>query len=276
MNPDRTRRAFAIVLAALLAVGVLLPATALAGDNATSFYFDDDEIAAEPGETVELELIASDHGDLHGNGIDELEATLAYESDLFEVVDVEHGSMLAAGDSDAEVEGSSSVDEGTGTVTIEQERTPSGDGATASDVAATITLAVAEDAEATSETIEIADASTTLVTDYPQASFEYDATIHVAGGDGDVADDEADDAETDGVTLADDVEESNGDDTDADDDSTVDSGDTAGADENGTADDAADDAESSGDADSVPGFAVPAAVAGLTLTIALLVARRRV
>ena len=275
MNADRTRRALAVALAALLAVGVLLPATALAGDNATSFYFEDDEIAADPGETIELELIASDHGDLHGNGIDELEATLAYENDVFEVVDVEHGPMLAAGDSDAEVEGSSSVDEEAGTVTIEQERTPSGDGATASDVAATLTLAVAEDAEATSETIEIADASTTLVTDYPQASFEYDATIHVDGGDGDVADDEADDAETDGVTLADDAEDSD-DDADVDDDSTVDSSDTDGADQNGTTDDATDDAESSADADSVPGFAVPAAVAGLTLTIALLVARRRV
>lgn len=274
MNADRTRRSLAVALAALLAVGVLVPATALAGDNATSFYFEDDEIAADPGETVELELIASDHGDLHGNGIDELETTLAYESDVFEVVDVEHGPMLAAGDADAEVEASSSVDEEAGTISIEQERTPSGDGATTSDVAATITLAVAEDAEATSETIEIADASTTLVTDYPQASFEYDATIHVDGGDRDMADDEVDDAETDGVTLAEDANDD--DDAGADKDSPDDSSETDGADENGTADDAADDASPSGDADSVPGFAVPAAVAGLTLTIALLVARRRI
>ncbi|MDG5820651.1 cohesin domain-containing protein [Natronococcus sp. A-GB7] len=266
MNADRTRQVIALALAALLAVGVLVPATALAGDNATSFYFDDDEIAAEPGETVELELIASDHGDLHGNGIDELETTLAYESDVFEVVDVEHGPMLAAGDSDAEVEGSSAVDQEAGTVTIEQERTPSGDGATATDVAATIGLAVAEDAEATSETIEVADASTTLVTDYPQASFEYDATIHVDGGDGDAADDGADDAEADGVTLA---EDANGDDdAGADEDSGADSSDADGADENGTGDDAAD-------ADSAPGFAVPVAVVGLTLALALLVARRR-
>lgn len=274
MTADRTRRALAIALAAALAVGLLVPAPALASDSATSFYFESEEIDAEPGETVALELIASDHGDLHGNGIDELEVTLAYESDVFEAVDVEHGPMLAAGDSDAGVEGSSSVDEDAGTVTIEQERTPSGDGATGSDVAATITLAVAEDAAATTETIEIADASTMLVTGYPQASFEYDGTIHVDGGDEDGADDEADEAETDGVTLADDAEDSNDDDgAGADEDGADDSSDADGTDEDGTDDGAADDAESSGEADSAPGFAVPIAVVGLAL--ALLVVRRR-
>ncbi|WP_394742660.1 hypothetical protein [Natronococcus roseus] len=89
-----------------------------------------------------------------------------------------------------------------------------------------------------------------------------------------MADDEADDAETDGVTLAEDANDD--DDAGADEDSPDDSSDADGADETGTTDDATDDAESSADADSVPGFAVPAAVAGLTLTIALLVARRRI
>ncbi|AGB37474.1 cohesin domain-containing protein [Natronococcus occultus] len=261
MNADRTRRVLAIALAALLAVGVLVPATTLAGDNATSFYFDDEEIAADPGETVELALIASDHGDLHGNGIDELEATIAYERDVLEVVDVEHGPMLAAGDADAEVEGSSTVDEDAGTVTVEQERTPSGDGATGSDVAATITVAVAEDADATSEPIEIADASTTLVTDYPQATFEYDATIHVDGGDEDVEDE--DDDGTDGVTLADEDDAGEAEDANG-----------ADADENGTTDGAGsgDDTESSDD-DSVPGFGAPVAVLGLA--VALWAVRRR-
>lgn len=272
MTAVRTRRALAVTLAAALAVGLLVPAPALAGDSATSFYFESEEIDAEPGETVSLELIASDHGDLHGNGIDALEATLAYESDVFEVVDVEHGPMLAAGDPDAEVEGSSSVDGDAGTVTIEQERTPSGDGATGSDVAATITLAVAEDAQATTETIEIDDASTMLVTGYPQASFEYDGTIHVDGGGGEVADEE-DDNGTDGVTLAD--EDDTGEAENASDaaedgaegaNGAEDASDAGGA-ENDDGDETGDDA------DSVPGFAAPAAV--LALAVALWAVRRR-
>ena len=179
-----------IVLVALcvctLAVGAAVPMTVGAGDNATIFYFEPSETEADAGETVTLELIASTHGDYVGDGIDRLSATVAYDPDVFSVADVEHGPMLAAGDSDAEVDGAVEIDDEAGTVAIDQERTPSGDGARATETAATITLEVDEDAPSTNETLEITDASALLISDYPQAVVDREATITVtetSGGD---------------------------------------------------------------------------------------------
>ncbi|QFU83791.1 cohesin domain-containing protein [Natronorubrum aibiense] len=153
-------------------------------DNATTLYFEPSKVDADAGETVTFELVASSHGDYVGDGIDELSLTLAYDSDVFTVTDVEHGPMLAAGDSDAEVDGTAEIDDAASTVTIEQARTPSGNGAKATETAATITLEVAEDAPSTTETVEITDATAMLVSDYPQASVERGATITIDGTDG--------------------------------------------------------------------------------------------
>ena len=274
--------ALSIVLACCLALGlVAVPLPASAGDAVTIVYFEPDEVDADAGETFEIDLVVSDHGDYNGNGIDNLSATVAYDPAVFDVTDVEHGPMLADGNPDADVEGTVDIDDENGTVTVEQERTPSGEGATATETAATLTLAVAEDAEPTTETLEIADAETTLITDYPQRTVERDAEIRVEGGDpdgssGDDASDgdgdETEDDGPDGVTLADDGNESE----------TSDDGAAGGADDEGENEDATDgagdpasegvetaDSEANSDGDSIPGFAAPAAIAALVAWLGL-------
>jgi hypothetical protein len=257
----------ALALVCCLAVGVVTTPAA-AGDGVTVTYFEPDELEVDAGETVTLDLVVSDHGDYSGNGIDELSATIGYDPDTFAVADVEHGPMLADDDPDVEVDGEVDVDDEAGTVTVEQERTPSGDGTTGTDTAITLTLEVDDDADPATETIEIADASTVLVTDYPQNTIDRDATIHVEGGaeQDDEQDDDGADDDPDGVTLADEPES---DDANASDEADAE-------DENGA--DASDDADGNEstetNADSIPGFAAAAAVAILGLA-ALLGYRRR-
>lgn len=188
--PARFSVAVVALCVCALTVGAVVPMTVGAGDNATIFYFEPSETEADAGETVTLELIASTHGDYAGDGIDTLSATVAYDPGVFSVADVEHGPMLAAGDSDAEVDGAVEIDDEAGTVTIDQERTPSGDGARATETAATISFEVDEDAPSTNETLEITDASAVLISDYPQAVVDREATISItetSGGDDPVA-----------------------------------------------------------------------------------------
>ncbi|WP_440765149.1 cohesin domain-containing protein [Natronorubrum sp. DTA7] len=202
-GPTSPRRsgAIALVVACALVGALLAPAAAVtAGDNATTFQFDPHEIEAEPGETVTLDLVVSTHGGYGGEGIDELSIDLEYDPDALSVTDVEHGPMLTAGNDGADangsadgddatddegsatVDGSADIDNERGTVRIEQQREPSGDGAVGTDTAATITLEVAEDAPSTT-TLEIDEGEAILVTGYPQASLERDATITVDDGD---------------------------------------------------------------------------------------------
>ena len=195
----RRSAVLALVIACAL-VGVLFaPVVVTAGDNATTVQFDPHELEAEPGETVTIDLVASTHGGYGGEGIDELSIELAYDSDALTVTDVEHGPMLTAGndgadangsaDGDGEangggsatVDGSVDIDDERGTVGIEQQREPSGDGAVGTETAAIITLEVAEDAPSTTS-LEITDAEAILVTGYPQASLERDATITIGDG----------------------------------------------------------------------------------------------
>lgn len=168
--------ALAFVLCLLLAVGAFA-APVGAGDNVAIFSLEPDELEAEAGETIELEVVVSTHGDIVGDGIDELSATLVYDEEVFTATEVTHGEMLAHGDPDAEVVGSADVDDGE--VTINQHREPSGDGAATTASAATIELEVDPDAPTTNETIEFAESSAMLVSDYPQTTFEREATVAV-------------------------------------------------------------------------------------------------
>ncbi|MXV64339.1 cohesin domain-containing protein [Natronorubrum sp. JWXQ-INN-674] len=255
---SRSRRSLSIAAATIVAcglvVGLLVPATVGAGDNATVFSLEPSEIEADAGETVTIDLVASSHGDLAGNGIDELSFTIEYDADAFAVTDVEHGPMLTAGDDDTEVDGSVAIDEDGGAVTVDQERTPSGDGAKSTDTAATLTLTVAEDLSPTTETLEITDAEARLINGNPQASFERDTTVHVEGGAPD--DEESADDDPDGITLADDE--------DGDDEAVTEANETT---EN-------TDADSSGDGgDPVPGF-TPLVTLGGIVALLFLFSRR--
>lgn len=251
-------RAVTVALVCCLVAGLLVPAPAAAGDSISTVSLETDDADVESGDAVTLDLVVSNHGDYSGNGVGELSFTIDYDADVFAVADVEHGPMLIDGDPDVDVEGTVENDEEAGTLTVTQERVPAGDGAIATESAATITLEVADDAPQTTESIDVAESSVTLVTDYPQSTFERDAEIDVNGGsdeddssgaDGDDTNDTNDDAPA-GVTLAD---ESNGTDS---------NGDEAGADDEGDeGEDAADEA------DSISGFGVGAAIVAVSLLL---------
>ncbi|NGM70901.1 cohesin domain-containing protein [Natronolimnobius sp. AArcel1] len=279
-------RTFTLVLVCVLALSLAaMPASA--GDGSVSVYFQTEEessttleIDADSGDTIELEIVMSAHSDLRGQGIDELAATVEYNTSVFTVTEADHGPMLASGDSDAEIDGSLDVDDDTGQLLVDQERTPSGDGATGNDPFATLTLEVAEDAEVTTETLEVTDSSASSVRDYPRSVFDNDAIIHVEGG-ADESDDEGDDDDDgpEGVTLGDGVDDDTNETDDTtetdttesasnDADSETDSNETSEESSNGTSD-AADDA-TAGD-DSVPGFAIPGALIALAVWLGLLI-----
>lgn len=203
MSAETTRPRLSSILAAViacsLALGLLVPAPVAAGDNATILYFEPDEVDAESGDTMTIDLVASSHGDYYGEGIDQLSFTIEYDADVLTVTDVEYGPMLGTGDDDADVNGTVEIDDDAGNVTVEQERTPSGDGAKATDTAATLTLEIAEDAPPSSQPLEITDASPVLVSGYPQGTIERDATITIDGGaaDNGAESDASDDTDTD-------------------------------------------------------------------------------
>ncbi|OIB57965.1 cohesin domain-containing protein [Natrialba sp. SSL1] len=186
---------------ALVAVA-FVPAPVGAGDNIASFWFDPEDTEAAAGDSLELELVASTHGDLVGDGVDELAVTLEYDAAIFTVADIEHERMLADGDSDVEIHGSEAIDEDAGTLTLEQEREPSGDGAKTTEPMATITFEVASDAPSGNETIEIADSEAILISDYPQGTFDRDAHVQI---DGSAAASDADSDSDSDESLADGV-----------------------------------------------------------------------
>ena len=218
MTSDRLGACAAGTLAALIACSLVLvavvPAPAGAIDSAVLLYFDsggfaDDttEIEAAPGETVTLELVASAHGNPAGEGLVGLEYTVEYDSDVLTVTGVERGSMLALGSESgdgngtddgnataengtddgnwtgqhATVDGTVDIDAAAGTVTVEQERVPPGDGATGDAPTAILTVRVAEDAPSTDSTLEITDGSAAYPSDYSVTPIERDATIVVDG-----------------------------------------------------------------------------------------------
>ena len=211
MSSEESRSRLAVVFAAVVAsalvLGAVAPAPAGAIDSATLLYFDSEgfnddttEIDAEPGETLTLEVVASTHGNPAGEGIVGLSYAVEYDPDVLTVTDVEHGPMLAAGDAGEDgnvtVDGTADIDDENGVVTVDQERRPPGDGSTGTETTVTLTVEVAEDAPATSETLEITDRSAAYPSDYSVTPTERDATIVVDGGESDDSDsgDDTDDA----------------------------------------------------------------------------------
>ncbi|MDQ2048907.1 cohesin domain-containing protein [Natronolimnohabitans sp. A-GB9] len=180
MNGE-TRRTAALTLA--LAFGLLAATPAAAMDGSMLLNFDREELEAEAGETVTVDLVASTHGNSVGNGIDDLSATIEYDADVITVADVEHGPMLAAGDDDATVDATAEIDDDAGAVTIDQERTPSGSGAKATDTVVTLTLEIDDDAPSTTETLEITDASASYPSDYSLTPVDRDLELSIEGTD---------------------------------------------------------------------------------------------
>ena len=200
-----------LILAWCLLVGVAalagpLAGPATAGDNAAIFNLEPEEVEADPGETVELDVVASSHGSLHGYGLGEVAFTVRYDPGLVSEATVDHETWLADGGGsaeEAEINGSAAVDESEGLISVAQEREPAGDGVTGTGAVATITLTVEEDAEPTNLEVAFENGSAILSTGDPQTVWDNEATVFVDGG---VDEDEDEGEDLDGVTLGDDAD----------------------------------------------------------------------
>ena len=211
-NRSRTVRGEAgLVLAWCLLVGVAALAGPLAGpttagDNAAIFNLEPEEIEADPGETVELDVVVSSHGSLHGYGLSEVAFEVRYDPEVVSNATVEHETWLADGGGsaeEAEINGSAEVDETAGLVSVTQERESADDGITGHGSVATISLSIDEDADPTNLKVAFESGSAILSTGDPQTVWDNEATVFVDGGVDEVGDEQGG---IDGVTLADDAD----------------------------------------------------------------------
>ncbi|MES3162093.1 MAG: cohesin domain-containing protein [Halorubrum sp.] len=182
----RARVVAAALLCAVLVAGLTAPVgPAVAGDNPGLLGFDPDTAAADPGETVEVNVWFRAMGGYDDDGVVAYEYTLAYDPNVLTAVGVEPGPWLERGE-ETSVRHGTAIDRENGTVTVAAERDPpaGGVGDTAADrtPTATITFEVPDDAPATDAVVGIADADAQLL-QYPLPVLTTrEAVIEVAGG----------------------------------------------------------------------------------------------
>ncbi|MFC4987438.1 cohesin domain-containing protein [Saliphagus infecundisoli] len=227
MGPRDSAAAGAVLAVVVAAALVLASGGALAGDNVALFAFEPTEIEADPGEEVTVEIVMTSHGGYGGEGVGTVAFALDYDPDVLSVTDLEAGPWLE-GDG-VEVAVDREVDEERGEVRLNQSREPAGEGVTGTAPIATATLEVREDAEATNATLTVTGSSVELVDGNPQSTMVRDAVVVVDGGEPTDGGD-GEDADPEGVTLAD-GDASSGEEADGEDDDAADATGETGGDE---------------------------------------------
>lgn len=255
--------AVVVVVATLLAAGLVaagpLAGTAAAGDAPEVIEFEDDEIEAEPGEEIEVDVLLRADGRTTTDAVERIEFRLDYQPDHLEVVELQPGPFLELGE-ETTVESEAFHDDEQGVAELHMWRDPVAGGAEGDGQLATVVLEVDEDAPTSTIVVDTENTEIELTEEWPPFVFSGDLEVHVDGG-GDVLEpDLEDDApdEDDRETLEDD--------SDGTDDETTADGDDGSADEDGTDDEPADD-----DSDAL----APALVTVLALAAVLLIAAYR-
>ncbi|WP_207588182.1 cohesin domain-containing protein [Halomontanus rarus] len=256
---------FVCLTVGLLLAGTIAPA-ASAGDTVALFSFDPEEIEAEPGDTVTVDVVLQAHEGYGGAGVDEVSFGVEYDPDVLTVTAIERTQWLEGETAEEEsdevsIDATTDVDDEAGLASIAQARAVDDDddnGSVGTAPVATITLEVSEDARPTNAELTIVDSEVGLTSSYQQGTMVRDGEIVVdGGGESEREDDESGD-DPEGVTLADDGgENESGDDDESAANSTADA----------TADDGGDDAD-----EATPGFGALVAMGTL---VAVVVVRRR-
>jgi hypothetical protein len=138
------------VLAALAVVGATTPATA--GDQSISLSFESDTTEVEPGERVELHVIADTDGGSGGEGVQNSTLRLIYPGEYLDVVAVEPGGFMQGSSASLEVD--RRVNNSVGVLEFDQNLPDARDGVTGTDYLAHVTVEVAADAPP--RTLEVA------------------------------------------------------------------------------------------------------------------------
>ena len=217
MSRFRSRRmALGILLVLLVGVAALaggLATGGLAADTPGLLDFEPDETAADPGETVSVNVTLSAMAGYGDEGVRSFEYAVAYDSELLTATDVEPGPWMYQ-ETDTDVVHEMTIDEEAGRVTVEQTRDPPAGGVsdTGETPTATISFEVADDAPPADAVLQFESASArtlewglpVLTTREAVIAIDGGGERHAPlGGDGSRDAEEGDDL---GVTLADDVE----------------------------------------------------------------------
>ncbi|MHC3439008.1 cohesin domain-containing protein [Natrialbaceae archaeon A-gly3] len=192
MRPSRksTGRTTVVVLGAtvLVAVSLLgfgLAGTVAAGDTVTFFTGSPQDVDAEPGEEIEVDVHLRTQGTHGGVGVQSATLHADYDPDYLEVTDVEGAGWLEDGDATVETV-TETVDDENGEVVLEQHREQNASGVIGEDVFATLTLEVREDAPSGNTTIGYRESGVTFTNEYPSPIRDHHTTITI--------DDDSDDA----------------------------------------------------------------------------------
>ncbi|MCU4974477.1 cohesin domain-containing protein [Halobacteria archaeon AArc-m2/3/4] len=216
----------------LLLTGAIAPA-ASAGDTVALFSFDPDEIEADPGDTVSVDIVLSAHEGYGGAGVNEVSFGVEYDPDVLTVTDIERAHWLEGETAEAKTESdettidvTTDIDDESGLASITQVRESESDGdddagSAGTGPIATVTFEVSEDAQPTTAELTIVNSEVELTSDYQQGTMVRDGEILVDGGGDSEMEVETDD-DPDGITLADDGENDSSDTDNANDDSGVD------------------------------------------------------
>ena len=240
------------VLIAILVTALLVgfaAVSATAADTSGMLYFEPSEVDADPGDTVEVDVMFRTGGGYENEGAGTIEFTVEYDSSVLTATDIEPGPYLEGeGDDSGDepiIDASTAIDEDDGSAWINQTRTIEDAGVIGDQSAATVTFEIADDAEPTDATLSLTDRTVVLVSGDPddpghlQSTWDREGTIAIDGGSADGAD--ADAGDPDGVTLADDA--------------------AVGSDEDSS------DRHTADEDDPIPGFGLSVALAGLSIVL---------
>lgn len=209
-----SRALAALALVTLLVVGgaALFGGAVTAGDNVglVDFHPTDGEAEpgvdviteADPGETVVIEATLRSDGGYSGEGVKSANKTIAYDSEVLTLTDIERGPWLEQGnETDIIVE--SSIDNEAGRATLRQVRSPVDGGAVGEGVTVRMTFEVTEDAPPSNAYLQYEAVDLVLETDSPIPIIERERAISINGGGEErkpLADDE-DDEDDDGPGI---------------------------------------------------------------------------
>jgi len=176
---QRLTRAVVVTVCVLALVGASAPATG--GDQTVSLEFDPETTEAEPGERVELTILAETNGGADGEGIRNSTLRLIYPGEYLDVVAVEPGGFMQASQASLSVD--RRVNNSVGVLEFDQNLPTADDGVLGEGEFAHVTLEVAEDAPPSTFAVDFDEPYFELaVSGFPLPSFTEQGEIAVAGG----------------------------------------------------------------------------------------------
>ncbi|ELY70994.1 cohesin domain-containing protein [Natrinema versiforme] len=182
LGPD-SDRVVACLLAVVLALSLAIPVvagTAAAIDQVAILSPEQTQVEAAPGETLEIDVALRSQGGHGGEGVPAVELVAQYHPDHLAVTDIERGPWLEGGET--EINTTEMVAREQGTTILEQRREPAAGGTTGRGTIATLTVSVAEDAEAGTTPISFGESTVELTGDYPSAVMDEPVTVAIDGG----------------------------------------------------------------------------------------------